>query len=183
MRRGDPDGISRVRDRVARIISSGRIDVPVDEREDLVQEVLAELWQAVNRKGFDFAAGFWGFVEVVTARRCIDWLRLRRQRGLVPDDLVDCDGTQLDGVLAAERSEIVAEVLEELNPECRQVILMRMKGGLSYRAMSRELGRSEGALRVQVYRCIHVARRILRERYPHVIGRTDRSGSDEPQSG
>ncbi len=172
-----------MRDRVTRIISSGRIDVPVDEREDLVQEVLAELWQAVNRKGFDFAAGFWGFVEVVTARRCIDWLRSRRQRGPVPDDLVDADESQLDGVLAAERSDIVAEVLEELGPECRKVILMRMREGLPYRTMSRELGRSEGALRVQVYRCIHAAKRILRERYPDVMRHSDRSGSDGPQSG
>lgn len=35
---------------------------------------MTEIWRAVNRSGFDVSLGFWGFVETVTARRCIDWL-------------------------------------------------------------------------------------------------------------
>ena len=166
LRRGDPDAVQHVRERVRRILAHGRLGIPADARDDLEQEVMAELWRAVNRAGFDFTAGFWGFVEVVTSRRCIDWLRSRRAHPEMPEAVRDHGGSPLDLVLASERSAIAAQVLQELDPECREIIVMRLRDGLSYRSIADTLGKSEGAVRVQMHRCVRHAQRLMQRRRP-----------------
>jgi DNA-directed RNA polymerase specialized sigma24 family protein len=76
--RGRPEAVNEVRQRVERIVAFRGYRIPTEEKRDLVQEVMTQLWSAVNRADFDAGGGFWGFVEVVTARRCVDWLRRRR---------------------------------------------------------------------------------------------------------
>ena len=78
MRLGEAAAVDHVRARVRKILAFKRLRIPGQDRDDLEQEIMTEVWQAVNRPGFDFTAGFWGFVEVVTSRRCIDWLRSRK---------------------------------------------------------------------------------------------------------
>jgi RNA polymerase sigma-70 factor (ECF subfamily) len=163
---------------VRRTLSFNRLGIPADQRDDLEQEVMAELWRAVNRAGFDFTAGFWGFVEVVTSRRCIDWLRSRRGLVPVPEAVRDHGGSPLDRVLETERSEIAAQVLQGLDPECRKIVVMRMREGMSYRSIAETLGKSEGAVRVQMYRCIRRAQRIVGHVDPSLRKGPGRGGSD-----
>lgn len=126
---------------------------------------MIEVWQAVNRSGFDLRAGFWGFVETVTVRRCIDWMRSRRNRAPspLPDDVVCGARGPLERSLERERAGLVAEVWGQLEPECQELIALRVRQGLSFRHISPMLGKSEGTLRVQLYRCIRSARRILEQ--------------------
>jgi RNA polymerase sigma factor (sigma-70 family) len=142
---------------------------------------MADLWQGVNRAGFDFQAGFWGFVEVVASRRCIDWLRSRR--GLVPvaDSIQDQGKGPFEKVLEHERSKIASRVLQSLEPACREIIVMRLHKGLSYSEMARKLRRSEGALRVQMYRCIQRAQRIVGEAAGASGQDVEKGTSDEPR--
>jgi RNA polymerase sigma-70 factor (ECF subfamily) len=167
-----------VRERVRKILYHKRLGIPDYDRDDLEQEVMAELWRAVNRAGFDFTAGFWGFVEIVTSRRCIDWLRSRR--GLVPvaDNTQDQRKSPLDEVLDAERSEIAAHVLEALDPECRKIIIMRIHDGMPYQRIADILGKSVGAVRVQMYRCISHAQRLIHETDPAPRRKTEQGGPD-----
>jgi len=123
---------------------------------------MTEVWQAVNRPGFDFVAGFWGFVEVVTSRRCIDWLRAkRREPSPVAKDIRDQGRNPFERVLDGERAKIASQVLQALEPECRKLIAMRLHEGISYKEIARILGKGEGALRVQFYRCIRSARDVV----------------------
>ena len=78
MRLGEAAAVDHVRARVRKILAFKRLRIPDQDRDDLEQEIMTEVWQAVNRPEFDFTAGFWGFVEIVTSRRCIDWLRSRK---------------------------------------------------------------------------------------------------------
>ena len=164
LRRGDAEAFHHVRHRVRRILSFRRLGLPEHARDDVEQEVMTELWQAVNRSGFDFRAGFWGFVEVVTSRRCIDWLRTQRETSPVTENLRDGGRNPFDRVVDGERSEIASQVLEELDQECRTLVTMRLHEGMPYRNIARALGKSEGALRVQMHRCIRNAQRLLREK-------------------
>jgi RNA polymerase sigma factor (sigma-70 family) len=149
---------------VARILRHGGLAIPEQERDDLEQEIVTEVWQAVNRSRFDFFAGFWGFVEVVTTRRCIDWLRARRAAAaslpeeVTPQEITSKERGPLQETLLRERAVLATEILAALDPECQKLIAMRMRDGLSYREISRATGRSEGALRIQLYRCIRQAR-------------------------
>lgn len=161
----------RVRARVSRILSYRKLGISDHEREDLEQEIMAELWQSVNKAGFDFTAGFWGFVEVVVSRRCIDWLRSRR--GLVPVvvDIQDPHKDPFDRVLESERSKLAERILGALEPECRDLVRMRLHDGMSYGDIAQVLGRNEGALRVQMHRCIRNAQRLLAELHPSAQAR------------
>ena len=61
----------------------------------------------------------------------------------------------------AETIERGRQVLRELGEDCRQVIRMRAFEGLSYREVAARLGKSEGAARNIMYRCLQKAREIL----------------------
>ena len=180
MRTGDADAVEHVSARVRRILAFKRLTSPIEDREDLEQGIMAEVWQAVNRPGFDFTAGFWGFVEVVTSRRCIDWIRARREPSPVAADFRDGGRNPFERVLDCERAEIASQVLQALEPECRRLIAMRLREGISYKEIAQILDRSEGALRVQFYRCIRSARDIVNRMDPEACLGFGKGGPDEP---
>lgn len=161
LRRGDSSAVQEVRGRIGRILELGALSIPAQEREDLEQAVMTEVWQAINRSGFDFSGGFWGFVEVVTSRRCIDWLRSRRQTSPLGEDLRHTGKGPLKQALEKERAGLAASVLAALDPGCRELLILRFRENLSYAEIAGALGKTEVALRVQLYRCIRYARRIL----------------------
>ena len=164
LRRGEAEAVRQVRFRVAQILRGRRLHIPPQERDDLEQQIVTEVWQGVNRSSFDVSIGFWGFVEVVSSRRCIDWLRSRRQAGDPLDaEIRDRRADPLQRSLREERSRRAAQILASLEPSCRDLIVMRFREDLSYRRIAERLGKDEGAVRVQMYRCIRRARREVEE--------------------
>lgn len=166
LRRGDADALLQVRGRVERILVFKGLKIPKQDRDDLAQEIMAGIWQAVNRPGFDFTAGFWGFVEIVTSRRCIDWLRGRKDQSPLIEDIQDGAKNPLEKTLDQERAQLASEILAALDPECRKLILLRLLEDRSYSDISVLLGKTEGALRVQMYRCIRSAKQLLSKKEP-----------------
>jgi RNA polymerase sigma-70 factor (ECF subfamily) len=167
LRRGDVDAVRHVRERVRKILGYRRLAIPNHDRDDLEQEVMVELWRAVNRPGFDFSAGFWGFVEVVTSRRCIDWLRSQRTPVRLLESIRDERSSPLDSLLDDERAGIARHALERLDSECKMILTMRIQHRLPYREIAEHLGKSEGAVRVQVHRCIRRAQQLISESGEH----------------
>ena len=163
LQRGEAAAVRLVRERVRRILAYRGFGIPREERRDLEQEVMTQLWQAANRPGFAGGERFWGFVEVVASRRCIDWLRKRRETEELADSLPDDGEDPAAGALARERRTLALEVLSRLDRPCRDLIYLRVGLEKSYREISRLLGRSEGALRVQLHRCIGKAQRAVDE--------------------
>lgn len=159
LQQGEPRAVEEVRNRIRKILKYRGLEIPVEERDDLEQEVMTEIWQAVNRSRFDFSGGFWGFVEVVTSRRCIDWLRTIRDQPSLPEDAVSSERGPLRKTLERERLTLAWKILSELELPCQELITSRLRDDLSYREIAQATGKSEGALRVQLYRCIQQARR------------------------
>lgn len=157
---GSPDAVQQIRQRVRKIVGFRGYRVPAEDRNDLEQEVMTQIWQAVNRSGFDGQKSFWGFVEVVAARRCIDWLRSRR-REVDLDENLAADDDSLDSAIAGERLRLARGALAQLGQPCRELVHLHVGLGKPYRELARLLGKSEGALRVQMHRCIREARRAL----------------------
>ena len=109
---------------------------------------------------FDPAAGFWAFVEIVAARRCVDWLRSQKTTAVLSEGLVDARNGPLGDTLEHERLELASETLAGLEEPCRKLIYLHAGLAKSYGEISSLLGKSEGALRVQMYRCLQAARRV-----------------------
>jgi len=164
LQRGEPTAVNKVRQRVRKILSHGRLAIPGQERDDLEQQVVTEIWQAVHRPGFDFTGGFWSFLEVVTSRRCIDWLRTRKDEDVLVDQYRSRTRGPLQQTLQRERAVVALEVLSALKPACRHLITLRFQQGMTYAEIATHLGKSEGALRVQFHRCIESARKILKRK-------------------
>lgn len=160
---GDPDAVRSVQVRVKRVLSFRGYGIPAEDRRDLEQEVMAQLWQYAGSKTFRTDVGFWGLVEVVVGRRCIDWLRTRRQTVELPEMAETSLKGPLAGLLAEERRELAYAALAQQGKSCRDVIYLHAVLGLPYGEVSQMLGKSEGALRVMVHRCVKRARVTLLE--------------------
>lgn len=117
-----------------------------------------ELWRAVRGPGFDAARELGGFVRVLCARRAIDWWRRARPECAVADDLADGAPGPLDDVLSDERRELARTVFRSLSDGCRELLRLQAIERLPYREIAIRWGKSEGALRVQLHRCIEQAR-------------------------
>ena len=62
-----------------------------------------------------------------------------------------------------------------LDPACRELIVLHTGMKKTFREIAGLLGKSEGALRVQMYRCVRRARDLIREMQ---IGRERRVGEE-----
>lgn len=160
-RRGEAGAVEEVRLYVRRILTFRRLGIDPSSLPDLEQQVMTEVWRAALKPGFDPAAGFWGFVETVTARRCIDQLRTARPTDELPESVRDARESPLEELLADERLRLARRVLAQLPAPCRELIELHTARRLTYREIAPILGRSEGALRVQMHRCVEAARRRL----------------------
>jgi RNA polymerase sigma-70 factor (ECF subfamily) len=159
--RGEAAADREVRGWVRRFLGRFAPAISAEARRDLEQEVMIELWEVVRRPAFDRERELGGFVRVLVARRAIDWLRARRAEGELPAALADPGGGPLSGLLAAERRQLARQGFEQLGAGCRELIRLQAVDGLGYREIARRLGRSEGALRVQMHRCISRLRDLL----------------------
>lgn len=162
-RAGRPEAAAAVRRRIRNILRYRGFGMSAEQRRDLEQEIVTQLWQAVNRPSADLGADFWGLVEVVTARRSIDWLRRRREFEELDAAFADPAAGPLARAISRERSELAARALEHLPAPCRELIYLHTAADKSYREISELLGKTEGALRVQMHRCIREARRLIAE--------------------
>jgi RNA polymerase sigma factor (sigma-70 family) len=160
--RGDPAAAQEIRQRVRRILAYRGYGFSREARRDLEQDVMTQLWQAVHQPRTDLGIRFWGFVETVTARRAIDRLRVRRKH-VALDERMAGGPDPLAQTLARERADLARAVLERLPESCRRLIWLQLGEGRNYREISKILGKSDGALRVEMYRCIRKGRELLEE--------------------
>lgn len=160
--KGDVAATQQIRQRVRRILAYRGYGFSRESRRDLEQDVMTQLWQAVHQSHADLCSRFWGFVETVTARRAIDRLRVRREHVALGERMAD-EPDPLAQTLARERADLAQAVMERLPENCRRLIWLQLGEGRSYRKISNVLGKTEGALRVDMYRCIRKARDLLEE--------------------
>ncbi|HEV8122508.1 MAG TPA: sigma-70 family RNA polymerase sigma factor [Candidatus Polarisedimenticolia bacterium] len=155
--------VSEVEALVARIVSYRGFGFTTAEREDLVQESMAQLWESIGGDRFDPGRSFEAFVRTLATRRCIDLRRGRRATSELSPELVSSEADPEAALLARERLETGRRVLKGLGERCRELIRLHAGEGLTYAEIGRRWDRSEGALRVQMCECLSQARRRLRD--------------------
>ena len=158
---GDEQAAAVVLERAGRIVGFRGFGIPREDRRDIQQQVVTEAWRAAQRPDFDFEEGFWGFVETIAARRCIDWMRAERPRAALEPELPDRGRDPLATLLSHERVELARAALSQLDPACRDLIELHAGQQKTYREIAEVVGDSEGALRVRLHRCVKQARAML----------------------
>lgn len=160
---GDQAAMAEARRAAEIVVHLGGHGIPAGEREDIVQQALLETYEALLADGFELHKGLACFVRKVAQRRCLDWKRRKKDTVEVSDDLRD-ESTGPDGhAIRNERQLEATLVMEKLPPACRRLIEMHVVRQLPYGVIAALTGRTEVALRQEMFACIKKARRILDE--------------------
>lgn len=159
---GEPSRVRQVRRLVQKVVRFRGYYIPADERADVVQEVMLEVWRSVSVAGAGAPKNLEALVRSIAYRRCVDWLRRRRAAQAIvhlPEEPARRpDAAYLD----AEQRRLGSLILERVRPSCRELFRLHAVLQLSYRQIGERLGRSEGALRTQMSECLKEAREIHR---------------------
>ncbi len=119
--------------------------------QDVVQETFIRLFRFLDN-GSHPGDAIKGWLYRVTHNNAVDHIRRESRRRVAylkkrENDEVDA-GQPVEGVSAVysarERNELVLQKLNRLKPEERQVLILRLQEGKSYREISDITGRSEG---------------------------------------
>jgi RNA polymerase sigma factor (sigma-70 family) len=153
--------VAEIRRMVARIVRFHGYGVPPGDRDDVVQETLLQIWEAVRKPTFDSSRSFGSFVQTVAARRCIDRMRTHKTTVPLNPGLPHSTTGPLGNLMQKERVDLVREVFDRLKEACRELIRLHITEKKTYGQIAERLGRTEGALRVQMHQCIREARTIL----------------------
>lgn len=149
---------------VAQIYSYLRARVGEDDADDLTHQVFVRALDALPRyrhQGTPITAWLFRIARNAvtdTHRRrkgTITWDRLpEAMQPAIGDDLAD-------GMIQRERVERLRQMLTDLTPEKPELLTLRFAGGLTVREIAGLLGRSEGAVKMELRRTLHT----LKERY------------------
>lgn len=140
-----------------------------DDAFDMTQEAFVRAWRGLET--FQFESSFSTWLYRLASNLCIDFLRSQKRRRTVPlvfeedgeekqYDLPDPHPEPEAVVLAAEEQRVLEQALNELEPEYRQIITMRVIDDLSYTQIAQILGVKEGTVKSRLSR----ARERLRKK-------------------
>lgn len=79
-------------------------------------------------------------------------------------DWADESGEPLEGILLLEQQQLLALLVRQLPHESRDVLSLKIEGGLSAEEIGAVLGKSAGAVRVELHRIIKGLRAECQER-------------------
>ena len=151
----DQIALSQLYDRYAKIIYSiaYRSLGSVEESEELVMDVFAQVWRTADR--YDQTKSrvdTWLFM--ITRSRVCDRLRSGQRRGKVTDALIVFDGVaqtfENEDVECSERRAIVSSAMGTLPIEQRQVLELSYYGGLSHREIADQTGIALGTVKTRI---------------------------------
>ncbi len=137
------------------------------EPEDLLGEVFLQVARNLSSFSGD-AAGFRSWVFTIAHRRMIDE---RRARSHQPLELVadpESEPSWDPAVIVLDRlgTERIAATLKCLVPNQRDVLLLRIIGGITVEEVAAILGKSTGAVKALQRRAVQTIKRNLRQAVP-----------------
>ena len=141
--------------------ANGRTELAEDLTADVFLKVLGKLDRYRDR-GTPFAA----WVYRVAHNRLVDHFRAQPTRGTVPiDDCHHLTETRTEAALDASLTRgVLAEMLQHLTVDQRQVVILRFVQDLSVRETAQAIGRTDDAVKKLQSRGLAALRRALRRR-------------------
>jgi RNA polymerase sigma-70 factor (ECF subfamily) len=160
---GDERAATRLLDRhadaVARFVSSLGLRTGV---EDVVQDTFVRAFGALESFRGDSTLRTWLFT---IARRLVSDVRRARKRAPEMDDVREGDASTgydaLDILIADESQARMRNALAGLSPTQREVFVLRVNEGLSYKEIAEVAGTTEGAARVHYHNALRQVKESL----------------------
>ena len=135
-----------------------------DGAEEVVQDTFVRAFASLESFRGDSSLRTWLFTIarrlVVDRRRAF---RRRREVGNLDDVDAATEFTALDGLIASEAQKKVWGAVGKLSPTQREVFLLRVNEGLSYKEIAEVAGTTEGAARVHYHNALRTVKENLNE--------------------
>lgn len=151
---GDAHALAQVRHWIRGALSPYRSRL-APELEDVEQQVVVDLLEALDQRRFEGRSPLATYVRRMVHHKCLN--RLRGQRGrqwldVADVELVDREPSPFERSRRREEVELALRVLATMPGPCVELWSM-IHRGLGYAEMGEQLGVAPGTLRVRVLRC------------------------------
>jgi RNA polymerase sigma-70 factor (ECF subfamily) len=133
-----------------------------DGAEEVVQDTFVRAFSSIDTFRGDSSLRTWLFT--IARRLVVDRRRaFRRRKDNTELDEADAstEYTALDGMIATEARNRVWGAVGKLSPTQREVFLLRVNEGLSYREIAEVAGTTEGAARVHYHNALRTVKENL----------------------
>lgn len=158
---GDP-ATCRVVERWAwEIVHFRWFGIPVEDRRDVIQDTVADVWRAVSQAGFTLRIGLRPLVRKIATARCIDRMRRRRPTAELSEALQDPNPGPYEQLLRKDESARVRWALQSMDPRCREIIQLHFVEDLPYAEIAAREQRSEATMRVRMFQCMKALRSLF----------------------
>ena len=144
-----------------------------DDAMDLSQEAFIKAWRGLSSYRFDSAFSTW--LYRLTSNVCIDFLRKQKKQKTVPLQYMDEASEERElsipdpglsteeQVMAQMEHGRVAAAMEQLEPEYREALTLRVVNGLSYTEIAAILNIKEGTVKSRIARAREKMRLIMQK--------------------
>lgn len=135
-----------------------------DEIEELVQDTFVRAFGALD--GFRGDSSFRTWLFTIERRLLLDRRRAEKRRGPaveVDERMAATDFNALDSMLADETAVTVNAAIARLSPTQREVFLLRVIEGLSYKEIAEVADTTEGAARVHYHNAMRAVKESIDE--------------------
>jgi RNA polymerase sigma-70 factor (ECF subfamily) len=132
------------------------------EAEEVVQDTFVRAFASIDGFRGDSSLRTWLFT--IARRLVLDRRRSARRRGEaveVQEADVATEYDALDGVLADETRARLRQAMAALTPTQREVFVLRVSEGLSYREIAEAVDTTEGAARVHYHNAMRAIKEFL----------------------
>lgn len=163
----DPDAVKECLDRYGGLVWSlaRRFTRDPVEAEDAVQEIFIAVWESAKRYDPSKAAES-TFIAMIARRRLIDRLRAQKRTSHIDyTSEADPEARAATDASAETRLDVsrVADALEQLRPEQKQMLELSIAEGLSHQQISATTGVALGTVKSHVRRGLIRVRELLAE--------------------
>jgi RNA polymerase sigma-70 factor (ECF subfamily) len=133
-----------------------------DDVEEVVQDTFVRAFASLD--GFRGESSLRTWLFTIARRLILDRRRATRRRGEqveVQEGDVATEYDSLDGVVAEETRARLRLAMDELTPTQREVFVLRVSEGMSYKEIADTVGTTEGAARVHYHNAMRAIKEFL----------------------
>ena len=133
-----------------------------NDAEELVQDTFVRAFASLDGFRGDSSLRTWLFT--IARRLLLDRRRSARRRGEqleVQEDDATTEYDALDGVVADETQARLRRAMERLTTTQREVFVLRVSEGMSYKEIADTVGTTEGAARVHYHNAMRAIKEFL----------------------
>lgn len=142
-----------------------------EEARDMAQQTFLQAY--VHIRDFRQQSQFRTWLFRIAINQCYNFLKRRKKFGDPVDSqelsLAGEDKNPQEGLLAAEERRRLYAALDRLPAKQRAVLTLKLEQGLSYQEISRELGGTAGAARVNYCQAVKTLKRYLSPEENHDV--------------